>query len=147
MMIGPMDALNGVKEIAELVKKFNDIPLQEKIVALQEKVMQLTTEQIELRAENHQLKQALDIRTTLVFKNPYYYEEGDEVPFCPACFEGEKKLRVHLEHPSRPWGNSHHQRTCNVCGKSFYDEGSRPQPKGRTVLSGGISPSYLRGYY
>jgi hypothetical protein len=50
-MIDPMSVVNGAKEIAELVKKYNDIPLYHKIVELQGQVVELATERLQLFTE------------------------------------------------------------------------------------------------
>ena len=33
-----------------------------------------------------------------IYKEPYYYKDGDEQPFCPLCWETEEKL-IHLDGP------------------------------------------------
>ena len=31
----------------------------------------------------------------MVFKEPYYFQEGDSVPFCSRCWEGDNQT-IHL---------------------------------------------------
>jgi hypothetical protein len=33
-----------------------------------------------------------------IYKKPYYFKEGDSIPFCPICYESESK-RIHLNGP------------------------------------------------
>jgi len=126
-MIDPMSVVHGAKEIAELVKKYNDIPLYQKIVELQGQVVDLATERLELVSKNQELTGKLAVRSKTEFRNPYYYQEGDEVPLCPTCYDnssGEK--RIHLSHPSGDY-RSGHGRHCRVC-KEFFGEGPRKTP-------------------
>ena len=81
-MIDPMSVVNGAKEIAELVKKYNDVPFYQKIVELQGQVVELATERLELFTQNQELKGKLELRAKTVFKNPYYFQDGDEIPLC-----------------------------------------------------------------
>jgi hypothetical protein len=55
-LIDPNAAVRSVKEIAELVKKYNDIPLFQKIVELQGQVVEIATERLEMFIENQELK-------------------------------------------------------------------------------------------
>lgn len=115
-----MQAVQGVKEIAELVKKYNDVPLYEKIVALQGQVVEIATERLDLYTENQNLKQKLELRAKMHFRNPYWYEDGDEVPFCRKCYESSKQeLRIHLSHPPQRTG----RRVCINCSSAFNDDG------------------------
>jgi hypothetical protein len=138
-MIDPMSVVNGAKEIAELVKKYNDIPLYQKIVELQVQVVELATERLELFTKNQQLKGKLELKGKTEFKNPYYFQEGDEVPLCPTCYDqssGDK--RIHLSHPSADYASGH-GRICRVC-KNFFREGpSQNPPRSRGIRSSGWS--------
>ncbi len=118
--MGPMDALNAAKEIGEAIKKFNDIPLYEKIVALQGQLVEIATERMNLFQENQALKEKLARRTSIKFKAPYYYQDDDAVPFCPKCYESSKfELLVHL--PSPRMTNGSPLRQCHTCGHAFWE--------------------------
>jgi hypothetical protein len=125
-------AVQGVREIADLVRKYNDFPLYEKIIHLQTQVLELTNERSALKDENDALKTRLGERTATVFRNPYYYADGDDVPLCPRCYETtDHHLRLHLTHP--PCEMSHgFGRICRNC-KWFFLEGTpSPLPHRRT---------------
>jgi hypothetical protein len=124
-MIDPMAVVHGAKEIAELVKKYNDIPLYQKIVELQGQVVGLATERLELFTENQDLKGKLDLKAKTRFDNPYYYEEGDPVPLCPKCFAAHG-IRIHLSHPTADFIMGH-GRKCHNCSEVFV-EGPRKEP-------------------
>lgn len=57
----------------------------------------ITTQALLFEAEqkNKQLEQQLEDKASFVFKAPLYWKDGDEVPFCPKCYEGEGK-KLHL---------------------------------------------------
>jgi hypothetical protein len=125
MMETAAAAIQGVKEIADLVRKYNDYPLYEKIVHLQAQVLDLTTERCTLKDENDTLRARLQERTHTAFRNPYYYIDGDEAPLCPRCYEtSNRELRVHLTHPASEMMNGF-GRVCRNC-KWFYLEGPEP---------------------
>ncbi len=132
-MVSAAAAVQGVKEIAELVRKYNDFPLYEKIVNLQEQVLELTSERCALRDENDTLKTQLVERTKTAFRNPYYFAEGDEVPLCPRCYETtNRQLRVHLTHPACELTNGF-GRICRSCKWFFLEGEQRPRPHRRTA--------------
>lgn len=127
-MAALMEAVSSAKEIAELVKKYNDLPLYEKIVALQAQITDQANDLLRLNQETAELRQQVNLRTTISFQNPYFYEEGNEVPLCPKCYSGSgEKLRIYLTHPSADYPGGH-GRICRHC-KEFYREGPRKEPK------------------
>ncbi len=133
MVVNASAAIQGIREIADLVRKYNDYPLYEKIVHLQEQLIDLSTERGHLRDENAALREQLDHRSQTVFRNPYYYAEGDEVPLCPRCYEtSSSTLRVHLTHPAVEMQNGF-GRVCRGC-KWFFLEGPERPHTARTRL-------------
>ncbi len=129
MVVSAAAAVQGVKEIADLVRKYNDYSLYEKIVQLQTQVVELTTERCALKDENDSLKTQLSDRVQTVFRNPYYYTDGDEVPLCPRCYEtSSRELRVHLTHPASELTNGF-GRICRNCKWFFLEGPERMQPK------------------
>jgi len=53
----------------------------------------------------------------LIRKGPFYYKDDDEQPFCPLCWEDEKK-RIHLDGPHDIPGEKVFYR-CLKCGNNF----------------------------
>jgi hypothetical protein len=120
-------ALENVRSILEIAQKFGDVELKRRIVNLEDQISELARERRTLAEENDELKKALQRRAETSFRNPYWYEEGNEVPLCPKCYEAsEYKLRIYLTHPAEPW-NGGHRRHCKNCGLYFYDEGVTPK--------------------
>jgi hypothetical protein len=125
MVVSAAAAVQGLREIADLVRKYNDYPLYEKIIYLQDQVLELSCDRSALMDENDGLKTRLNERTATVFRNPYYYAAGDEVPLCPRCYETtEQQLRVHLTHPASEMSHGF-GRVCRNC-KWFFLEGPAP---------------------
>src|SRR5258708_19138291 len=96
-----MGAAEYVKDVAEFVKKFNDIELNRRILKLEEEVIDLTREKRRADEKVEELERALRFRGELVFKEPFYYLEGDSTPYCPACWEA-KRSAVHLHRGPKP---------------------------------------------
>jgi hypothetical protein len=57
--------------------------------------MELTRAKREAEQKVEELQKQLALKAKMTFKQPFYYQEGDEVPFCPACFE-KNALASHL---------------------------------------------------
>lgn len=98
LMITPTTIVSSFKDVAELVKKINDIPLYEKIVALQDQVLEVTSDNLLLTAEVTELRAKLEFQKKLTHTYPFYYAEGEAHPYCPTCWEDQRKA-MHLEGP------------------------------------------------
>jgi hypothetical protein len=86
-----MGVLDSVKEVADLVKKIGDIDLYRKIVSAEDEVMELTR-QLRLTQERvRELEGILSLKKKLAFKVPFYFADGDPIPYCPRCWEVEQK--------------------------------------------------------
>jgi len=123
--------LDNVRSLVQLTQKFGDVEFKRRIVDLvvdlEDQVAELARERRLLAEENEELKRELEARAATVFRNPYWYEEGQEVPLCPKCYESSGyKLRVHLTHPAEQW-NGGRRRHCANCSEFFYDEGVAPK--------------------
>jgi hypothetical protein len=106
------DPVSTLKGIAEIVKKYNDLELMKQIVSLQTEVFDLQTENLELKKN---LADKIEMRHG---PHGYFYREGDKVPHCPKCWEGDRKV-VHLPEPkASAVGNG---RSCLVC-RTYYRE-------------------------
>ncbi len=114
-------AIENVRSLVEVSKSFENVEFKRRIVDLEDQIAELARERRSLEEENHEQKQKLELRAKMHFRNPYWYEEGDEVPFCPKCYESSgHKLRVHLPHPPREWKGST-RRVCRTCEGMFYE--------------------------
>jgi hypothetical protein len=90
-----MGAVEHVKEVAELIRKFNDIDLNRRILNLETEVLDLTRDKRRADERIEELERTLALQKELKFKAPFYRLDGDDSPYCPACWEG-KKMAVHV---------------------------------------------------
>jgi len=90
-----MSAVENVKEIADLIKRFNDIELNRRILNLENEVLDLSHERRRAEEKVKDLERALRFKGDLVFRTPYYWLDGDPVPHCSGCWES-KNLAVHV---------------------------------------------------
>ena len=121
------DPISTIKHISEVVKKYNDIELMHQIVELHSEVF-------ELQKENLALRKRLDEREKMHMSGPhgYFFLEGDEVPFCPKCWESDGKA-IHLPVPKDYFAG--HGRVCRVC-RFQYIEDSLPPSNRRGQVGG-----------
>ena len=113
-----MSIIDNVKEIANLVKKIDDIDLYRRIIELESEIIELTRENHELKVDNHDLKEKLNLSEALVFRKPFYYKENDDTPYCPRCWEADRKA-IHLNGPIEDMGDHYH--FCPVCNFRVWD--------------------------
>lgn len=104
------------KETLEIARNAKDANLSEKLIDLYRDFLLLVETNQELRNEVQQLKNELETKATMSFKHGVYYQEGDHVPYCPTCYENDRRV-IHL----RSWdgGKGDHWR-CMVCMNSAY---------------------------
>jgi len=93
-----MSVIDNAKDIASLIKKIGDIELYRKIIDLEGEIVEIAGRNHELQKEIEELREKLSFQGKMVFRKPFYYSEGDESPFCPRCWESERKA-IHLLGP------------------------------------------------
>ena len=52
------------------------------------------------------------------FRAPYYWQEGDGVPFCPKCWEANS-LAIHLTESYKMMGGM--GRRCIQCNETYWE--------------------------
>jgi hypothetical protein len=90
-----MGIVENIKDAADLAKKVGDLELYRKIVHLEGEVMDLTRENRQAQQKIEELQKALGLKAKMIFKQPFYYQDGDDVPFCPRCYEKDVQA-VHV---------------------------------------------------
>ena len=102
-------ALRAVSSSVDLIKKINDLAAKTKNSELINEIANLNlemasaklalanaiAESIEREKEILDLKTKLNAIGSLTFRNGVYYKEGEDSPYCPGCFDGQKKM-IHL---------------------------------------------------
>lgn len=126
------DPIATIKNISELIKKYNDLDLMKEIVSLQQEVFDLKAENLQLREQVAKLS----TKEKMVRREPhgYYYKDAEDVPHCPKCWEADGKA-VTLP-PSDKHG-MYVGRRCRVC--NFLHVESR--------TSGGGGPRQVGGQW
>jgi len=114
-----MGAVENIKEVADLVKKFNDIELNRRILKLEEEVIDLTRDKRRADDKVEELQRALKFKSELKFNDPYYWLDGDRSPYCPGCWDA-KKVAVHVVTVKHPMLLD--QKQCPSC-KHVYEGG------------------------
>jgi hypothetical protein len=105
----------------DLAKKGMSIELQEKLMQLREEALELQGENLKLKTENLKLKKKEELQEKVKFKRKVYFQDGDEVPFCPYCYE-KSKLLIHLSGPHKLDNVRQHYR-CSECETEYVARG------------------------
>jgi argonaute-like protein implicated in RNA metabolism and viral defense len=90
-----MGIIEHARDIAELVKKYNDQDLYERIVKLREEILALREENLQLRENVKTLTDAAAIQNEIVRHGNCYYRTDDaehKQPYCLTCWDYERKL-------------------------------------------------------
>lgn len=93
-----MGAIDNAKEVAKLIKDLGNMDLYRKILDLQGEIMELTQANRELHVKIQLLENTVSKIDEMTFRFPFYYIDGDPVPYCPGCFEVDKRA-VHFPPP------------------------------------------------
>ena len=111
-----MGVVENMKDVADLVKKFNDIELNRRILALENEVLDLSRDKRRAEEKVEELDRKLRLKSDLKFVPPFYYLAGDRTPYCPSCWP-VKQIAVHL---FKNYGNEEETRwDCPNC-KHMY---------------------------
>jgi hypothetical protein len=115
-----MDPLNTLKQIREIVKKTEDRELVKLILDLQKEVFAMESHSLKLAAELASLKRQLHLLAVMHTCPPfdYYFQDGDDVPFCPKCWETHGDA-VHLPTPESSGHRT--RRDCRVCKETYWE--------------------------
>jgi len=107
-------AITSASSLLELAKNIKHAELQHQIAELNIQLATIQNETASLIRENGALKKELDYTKNdkvnpLVFnpKDGLYYDSESDIPFCPNCYEGEKKERRHLKAGFKECPNCH----------------------------------------
>lgn len=129
-----MGIIDNARELADLIKKIGDAELYSKIVDLKSQVVTLAGRNYEVEAELRDANAKLAQREQLKYREPYCWADGDDVPFCPTCWENGEKA-IHLT-PPQEW-NGGLRRQCRACQQFIYEKPMRPISSFRRQPYGG----------
>src|SRR5215470_18111702 len=107
------DPVDALRQIRHIIKKLNDRELVKLILDLQKEFFAMKNENLMLFAELAKLKREADLRRMMQMRPPshFYFQEGDETPFCPVCWESRGKA-IHLRTQTHGVGGT--RRECQV---------------------------------
>ena len=91
-----MTILDNAKQIAEAVHHLQNLELYQRVLALHSDIVGLVEQNIGLREEIAELRKQASLKEKMHFKAPFYYQDGDQTPYCPACWENNAKT-IHVE--------------------------------------------------
>lgn len=114
-----MGVVDDIREVADLIRKSGDIDLWRKTVNTEEKVVELTRQLRAAETRVEELEDALKFKKKLNFKAPFYFADGDSIPFCPKCWEADKKA-IHMIHIFTNEEST--RQDCPECGKMVLVE-------------------------
>ena len=119
-----MDPLNTLKKIRKIIRTTTDRELVRLILELQKEVFAIESHNLELASELASLKQQLELPARMHARPPsdYYFQDGDDMPFCPKCWESSGDA-IHLQEPVRSGGRI--RRECRACKEIYWDAASR----------------------
>jgi hypothetical protein len=111
-----MSAIENVKEVADLIKKFNDIDLNRRILNLENEVLDLSRDKRRAEEKVEELEGLLKFSEKLTFGEPFYWLEKDSTPYCPQCWEAAR-TPIHLLYKGHMTGG--HRYDCPKCTNVF----------------------------
>jgi hypothetical protein len=115
-----MDPLSTLKQIRDIIAKCNDPKLVKPLLRLQNEFFALESQNLELAAELASLRRQTDLRARMHARPPfcYYFQEGDDMPFCPKCWESRGET-IHLTALQQYFGSL--WRDCPVCKEAYWE--------------------------
>jgi len=88
--------VENVKQIAEVLRKIDNVELYRQILDLQAEILQLVEENRQLKARVREVEEQLTINAVLVFEKDCYWrpqEKGSpDGPYCSNCWDNRRQL-------------------------------------------------------
>jgi hypothetical protein len=115
-----MDPLSTLTKIRKIISNTADRELVKLILDLQKEIFAIESHNLELASELASLKPQLDLPARMHTRpqSDYYFLDGDDVPFCPKCWESRGNA-IHLLAPVSAAGRT--RRECRVCKETYWD--------------------------
>ncbi|MDO9465541.1 MAG: hypothetical protein Q7J67_09635 [bacterium] len=91
-----MGILDHAKELAELIKKYNDQDLYQRIVDLRDEIFALREKNLNLKEELRVIKADRDVEAQLTKERNVYFRVDPNGtrsgPYCMMCWDSDRKL-------------------------------------------------------
>ena len=120
-----MNILDNAKDIAELIKKYNDQELYQRIIDLRDEIFDLKNENLQLKEDLLSAQKQQSDGDSMVWDAPYYWKivgEEKDGPFCQHCWDKDKKP-IRLQESNKGYWR------CDVCSNHCKDDSYVPAPK------------------
>ena len=117
-----MSLIETTKTVYDLAKKAASVELQQHVMQLREEALELQEENLKLRKENLMLKEKIESQETIKFVRQVYFRDGDNIPFCPYCYD-RHQLLIHLSGPEIIKDDGHVRGqvyTCQECATEYF---------------------------
>jgi regulator of replication initiation timing len=138
-----MSIIDNAKDVATAIHEMKNLELYERVLNLNAGIMDLVEENRRLKADKDELQRKLKLHDDLKFTEPFYYQDGDQTPFCPACFESNKHEGVHVVFESTNPEATYWR--CPACKTDYRIPKNRLAPHPRSFdPRGGDSQSWTR---
>lgn len=124
-----MSILDNAKEIVSAIQEINNPDLYKRLLALHSDIVGLVEENIQPRDEDQELKKKIRLKGVMKFQEPFWYQEGDEMPYCPGCWESDTQP-VHVIVEWQDAGKTNWR--CPVCNRQYMTGGERYPSLGRS---------------
>jgi hypothetical protein len=116
----------ALKDVLTLADRLKDAELKQRLADVQMEGAKLAEENARLRQELIDLRQQVDTRQQMEFRDNVYWrlslQGKGEGPFCPKCLDGDGKAARMVDAPNH-W-------ECPVCDFTTRKPGSDPGPTG-----------------
>ena len=125
-----MSIYDQLKDVAKVLREADKIEQFQVILEAQQSLMDMQHKLHSLEKENSQLKDKLELKAKMIYKESVYWIKGNNVddgPYCSGCFD-DKSGAIRLK-PVNDWPGEY---TCPIC-KTGYSipsqrkEGAGPQ--------------------
>lgn len=114
-----MGLYDGIKDVARIVQKADNIDLYQRLLDLGAQALELQAEVVRLKEENTVLQQKLSKKNIIErHKQPYITFAGDELnlKFCSLCWDSdEKAIQMHEYRDSGEM-----RLLCRKCGNKCF---------------------------
>lgn len=87
-----MGIIDNALKIANIVSEVDNAALKKDILDLLEECHKLQEENIALKKDILELKEALELKESLTFRDNMYWKKSGEGPYCPSCYDSKKEI-------------------------------------------------------
>ena len=126
-----MGIVDRVKDIAELIKKYNNVELNRKIIDLRDEIFELKEDNLKLKEKIKALDEEKKINEKMVFESPFYWlkdGENKDGPYCQKCYDDKKQLIRLQDNKNGYW-------ECLNCKNSFAGPSYTPPDRSHNTES------------